>query len=140
MWSRAALLLVVLGVLAGAAPSPKFDPIVFDEVAAARGVRFVTNSGRTPRKHQPETMVSGVALFDYDSGGWVDSEGVTGAAMRGLGKGGPEFGNRLFHNNRDGTFTDVTEAAGVAGKGYDLGVATGDYDNDGYPDLFVAGL
>jgi len=140
MLSRAVFLLLVLGVLAGAAPSARFDPIVFDEVAAARGIRFVTNSCRTPRKHQPETMVSGVALLDYDNDGWLDIYVVNGAQMPGLEKTGPEYWNRLYHNNGDGTFTDVTVAAGVAGQGYDLGVVTGDYDNDGDTDLFVAGL
>jgi hypothetical protein len=117
-----------------------FDPVVFDEVAAQRGLRFVTNSGRTLRKHQPETMVSGVALFDYNNDGWLDVYVVNGANMTSLEKTGPEYWNRLYRNNGDGTFTDVTEAAGVAGRGYDLGVATGDYDNDGNTDIFVAGL
>ena len=113
---------------------------MFDEVAAPRGVRFVTNSSRTARKHQPETMVSGVALLDYDDDGWLDIYAVNGARMTSLEKTGPEYWNRLFRNNGDGTFTDVTEAAGVAGRGYDLGVVTGDYDNDGHTDIFVAGL
>jgi enediyne biosynthesis protein E4 len=125
--------------MGGAAPAVP-DPVVFQEVAAALGLRFVTNSGRTARKHQPETMVSGVALFDYDGDGWLDVYAVNGAALPGMEKAGPEHWNRLFRNNHDGSFTDVTEAAGVAGRGYDLGVATGDYDNDGDEDLFVAGL
>ena len=136
--------LLFLSSLAAAAawavPPSLFNPVVFEEVAAARGVRFVTNSGRTPRKHQPETMVAGVALFDYDNDGWLDIYAANGARMPGLEKAGPDFWNRLFRNNRDGTFTDVTEAAGVRGQGYDLGVVTGDYDNDGNTDLFVAGL
>jgi len=131
--------LLAAGLAAFVTPA-SFDPVVFDEVAAARGVRFVTNSGRTARKHQPETMVAGVALFDYDNDGWLDIYAVNGAKMPSLEKSGPEYWNRLYHNNGDGTFTDVTEKAGVAGRGYDLGVATGDYDNDGYTDLFVAGL
>jgi len=127
------------GALAWAGSSPP-APVVFDEVAAAKGLRFVTDSGRTTRKHQPETMVAGVALFDYDDDGWLDVYVVNGARMPALDKSAPQYWNRLFHNNRDGTFTDVTRAAGVAGTGYDLGVATGDYDNDGHTDLFVAGL
>ena len=100
----------------------------------------MTNSSRTARKHQPETMVSGVALLDYDNDGWLDVYAVNGATMPSLDKTGPEYWNRLFRNNGDGTFTDVTERPGVAGRGYDLGVVTGDYDNDGDADLFVAGL
>jgi hypothetical protein len=134
-------LLVVLlaGALAPAAP-PTFDPVVFEEVAVARGLRFVTNPARTPRKHQPETMVAGVALLDFDGDGWLDVYAVNGATMPGLVKAGPEFHNRLFRNDGKGSFADVTEKAGVAGHGYDLGVATGDFDNDGRTDLFVAGL
>ncbi len=138
---RSVLLLTSFGAAATwAASPPHFDPVVFQEVAAASGARFVTDSGRTARKHQPETMVAGVALFDYDNDGWLDIYVVNGAHMPDLDKSAPRYWNRLFRNNRDGTFTDVTEAAGVAGRGYDLGVATGDYDNDGYTDLFVAGL
>jgi hypothetical protein len=126
--------------LARAAPPPSFDPVVFEEVAAARGLGFVTHSGRTPRKHQPETMVAGVALFDYDGDGWLDVYAVNGGELPAAEKTRPEHWNRLFHNDGRGHFTDVTEKAGVAGRGYDLGVATGDYDNDGRADIFVAGL
>jgi hypothetical protein len=133
-----ALVAAVIGT--GAAPPPAFDPVVFEEVAAERGVRFVTDSGRSPRKHQPETMVAGVALFDFDGDGWLDIYAVNGAPIPGLEKAGPQHWNRLFRNDGRGRFADVTAAAGVAGRGYDLGVATGDYDNDGDPDLFVAGL
>jgi len=133
--ARAAFAFVVAGAAARAAPPVTFDPVVFDEAAAQRGLRFVTNSSRTARKHQPETMVSGVALLDYNNDGWLDVYAVNGARMTSLEKTGPEY-----WNHGDGTFTDVTAAAGVAGRGYDLGVVTGDYDNDGYTDIFVAGL
>src|SRR5215470_11844014 len=140
-WMAGAAALPLLAVvLLGNGPPARFDPVVFEESAEARGLRFVTNSGRTPRKHQPETMVAGVALLDYDGDGWLDVYAVNGATMTALDKTAPEYWNRLFHNDRDGTFTDVTRAAGVAGRGYDLGVATADYDNDGRPDIFVAGL
>jgi hypothetical protein len=132
---------LLLSGLAAAAPvPPSFDPVAFEEVAAARGLRFVTNSGRSARKHQPETMVSGVALLDFDNDGWLDVYAVNGAPMPGLQKTGPGHWNRLFRNDGKGSFTDVTQKAGVAGRGYDLGVVTGDYDNDGDADIFVAGL
>jgi enediyne biosynthesis protein E4 len=120
-----------------ARPAP--DPIVFEK-AKAEGVAFITSSSRTPHKHQPETMVSGVALFDYNNDGRLDIYAVNGATMPGLDKTSPVFFNRLYENKGNGRFEDVTLRAGAAGKGYDLGVAVGDYDNDGWEDLFVAGL
>jgi hypothetical protein len=133
-------LALLMGAGFAALPPAAFDPVVFEEAALQRGVRFATFSGRTPRRHQPETMVAGVAMFDYDDDGWLDLYAVNGAPIAGLEKTGPEHWNRLFRNRRDGSFEDVTQAAGVAGRGYDLGVAAGDYDNDGRVDLFVAGL
>jgi hypothetical protein len=128
---------VLASLLAAPDPAPS---VVFEEVAAASGLTFVTNSGRSPRRHQPETMVAGVAFLDYDGDGRLDLYAVNGAPIDSLEKTGPQFWNRLYRNKGDGTFEDVTEKAGVAGRGYDLGVAVGDFDNDGHPDLFVAGL
>jgi hypothetical protein len=135
--------LSVVCALAGAsfAPAePVRAPILFRENAAERGARFVTEPSRTERKHQPETMVSGVALLDYDGDGWLDIYAVNGATMPGLEKSDPSLYNRLFRNRGDGSFVDVTAEAGVRGRGYDMGVAAADYDNDGDADLFVAGL
>jgi hypothetical protein len=122
------------------AEGPDFAPIVFDERAEEAGVDFVVEPSRTRRKHQPETMISGIALLDYDGDGWLDIYVVNGATMPGLDKTDEKFHNRLFRNRGDGTFEDVTARAGVAGKGYELGTAAADYDNDGDTDLFVAGL
>lgn len=85
-------------------------------------------------------MAGGVALLDYDRDGYLDIYLTSGAAIPSLKKDSPKYWNRLFHNNHDGTFTDVTEKAGVAGAGYTIGAAVGDYDNDGRPDLFVANV
>jgi hypothetical protein len=115
-------------------------PIVFEEIAQRAGLDFLSNSSPTPNKNQPETMVAGVALFDYDNDGYLDVYFVNGAAIPSLKKEGPAYWNRLYHNNRDGTFTDVTAKAGVAGAGYGIGVAVGDYDNDGWPDLYVVNV
>jgi hypothetical protein len=114
--------------------------IRFEEVAAKSGLHFVTANCPTPNKNQPETMVGGVGLLDYDRDGYLDVYLVGGAAIPSLQKDSPAYWNRLFHNNHDGTFTDVTEKAGVAGSGYGMGVAVGDYDNDGWPDLFLASV
>src|SRR5260370_5859597 len=110
----------------------------FEEISRRAGVQFVTNGSPSEKKNQPETMVGGVALVDYDGDGYLDIYEVNGAAIPSLEKEGPQFKNRLFHNNGDGTFTDVTEKAGVGGAGFGMGVAVGDYDNDGGPDPYVA--
>ena len=114
--------------------------IRFEEIAGRAGLHFTTANSPTPNKNQIETMVAGVALLDYDKDGYLDIFLVNGAAIPSLQKDSPFNWNRLFHNNRDGTFTDVTESAGVPGAGYGMGVAVGDYDNDGWPDLFVANV
>ena len=124
---------------AGSGRAASFDPIVF-ELRSGTGVDFVTNSSRTHLRHQPETMASGVAVLDYDNDGRLDIYAVNGAKITSLDKTDPVYWNRLYRNKGDFTFEDVTEKAGVKGKGYELGVAAGDYDNDGDTDLFVAGL
>jgi hypothetical protein len=124
---------------AAVAQAPAYDPIAF-ELVKTSGIGFVTNSGRTAHRHQPETMVAGVALFDYDNDGKLDVFLTNGARMPDLDKGEPVYWNRLYHNLGDWKFEDVTERAGLKGHGYDNGVAAADFDNDGWTDLFVAGL
>ncbi|MBS1801837.1 MAG: CRTAC1 family protein [Acidobacteria bacterium] len=114
--------------------------IRFEEIAQKAGLNFVTRNCPTPNKNQPETMVAGVALFDYDNDGFLDIYCINGAEIPSLTKTSPDYWNRLYHNNHDGTFTDVTEKAGVAGAGYGMGVAIGDYNNDGRADIFVANV
>jgi hypothetical protein len=116
------------------------EPITFEEIAGRAGVHFKSNSSPTTLKHQPETLLAGVAVFDYDGDGYLDIYFVNGAGMPSLVKEGPQYQNRLYHNNGDLTFTDVTQKAGLGGAGYGMGVAVGDYDNDGRPDLFVANV
>jgi len=131
------VVLVGVGLAQSVKPPP---PIRFEDIAERAGVHFTTENSPTPQKHQPETMPAGIALFDYDGDGLLDIFLVNGAEMPSLIKTGPKYYNRLFHNNGNGTFTDVTERAGVAGAGYGMGVAVGDYDNDGWPDLFLANV
>jgi hypothetical protein len=126
--------------LAALAAATAVAPITFEDVTDRAGVRFVTENGAAAEKRQPEGLVAGVALLDYDGDGYLDLYFVNGGTMPGLTKDGAKFHNRLFHNNRNLTFTDVTEKAGLAGAGYGMGVAVGDYDNDGRPDLFLASL
>jgi hypothetical protein len=103
-------------------------------------VPFSLESCVTPAKHAPETMAGGVAVFDYNNDGNLDIFFTNGADIATLKKSSAKYSNRLLRNNGDGTFTDVTEKAGLAGTGYDTSVAIGDYDNDGYEDIFVGGV
>jgi enediyne biosynthesis protein E4 len=116
------------------------SPIRFREVAQQSGLDFVLHNNPTPRKHMIETMAGGLAAFDYNNDGKVDIFFTNGAAIPSFKKDSPKFFNRLYRNDGGMKFTDVTLQAGVAGEGYSMGAAAADYDNDGYTDLFVAGV
>src|SRR5438876_9461735 len=123
------------GKLAKGKPSAE-SPIRF----AYQPIAFELDSCETPERHAPETMAGGVAIFDYNNDGKLDIFFANGADIRTLRKSSSKYSNRLFENDGKGHFTDVTEKAGLAGTGYDMGVAVGDYDNDGYEDIFVTGV
>ena len=141
MWRslQVAGILILLGASTQNAP-------IFD-VKPLRGVDFVLQNSPTPQKYLIETMPGGVALLDYDNDGLLDIFAVNGgrvsrpmSAPENFDRHDRRYWNRLYHQNRDGSFTDVTEQAGLASAGdanYGMGVAVGDYDNDGYPDLYV---
>jgi hypothetical protein len=116
--------------------SPALSPIRFE----LKRIPFRVENSETPAKNAPETMPGGVAIFDYNGDGRPDIFFTNGANIASLKKDSPKYRNRLFRNDGNGVFTDVTDAAGLAGTGYDMGVAVGDYDNDGFPDMFVAGV
>lgn len=105
-----------------------------------KNIPFRLENDQTEARNAPETMPGGVAVFDYNGDGRPDVFLTNGANIQTLKKDDPKYRDRLFRNDGNGVFTDVTSAAGLAGIGYDMGVAVGDYDNDGHPDLFVAGL
>jgi hypothetical protein len=136
------VLAVVFALAPEAVPSS-----LFVDATERSGLRFQHRASKTERKYLPETMSGGVAIFDFDRDGWMDVFFVNGAEItvphpngEEPKKTGPEFWNRLFRNNGDSTFSDVTREYGAQGHGFGMGVAVGDYDNDGYPDLAVTNL
>lgn len=136
----------VLMAVSGAAQAPD---VRFSDITRAAGIDFTHENSATPDKYLVETMGGGVALFDYDNDGRLDVFFTNGAKIPApMPRGGaPDksdraFRDRLYHQNADGTFTDVTERAGVTGvpqNRYGMGVAVGDFDNDGFDDLYVTG-
>lgn len=144
-WTLAILILFTSAgnpLLAGEGSSPGWP--MFVDVSESAGVPFVHRASATPKKFLLETMGSGVALLDYDGDGLLDIYLLNGARLTaGMVPGStpekstPDYWNRLYRNNGSGSFSDATEEAGVSGRGYSMGVAVGDYDNDGRPDLYV---
>jgi len=136
---RAVLLLSALAaaIAAGiAATAPSAGP-VFTDVTAQAGIRFVHNSGRAGKKFLPETLGSGCAFFDADGDGWPDILLIN--SKNWTPRGRPSRA-ALYHNNHNGTFTDVTSGSGLDIELYGMGVATGDYDNDGRDDIYITAL
>jgi hypothetical protein len=140
---RTALCAILLACTGLALPkagkdTPEDPPITFRDVTQKAGINFVHNNGAFGKKYLPETMGPGVAFIDYDNDGWPDIFLVNG--MDWPGHVSKQTTPKLYHNNHDGTFTDVTHAAGLDVEMYGMGVAVGDYDNDGYDDLFVTAV
>jgi hypothetical protein len=112
-------------------------PVHFTDVTQAAGLRFTHMSGAAGRKYLPETIGAGGAFLDYDNDGWLDVFLVNSTSWPGAAAKGPRPVSALYHNNHDGTFTDVTEKAGLAESFYGIGAAAADYDGDGWTDLYV---
>src|SRR6202158_4081618 len=130
------LVLAVLVIKQTAVTATQELPSVqFRDVTQQVGIRFVHNNGAFDKKFLPETMGPGVAFIDYDNDGWPDIFIVNGMDWQGHVK--KHSTPKLYHNNHDGTFTDVTHKAGLDVEMFGMGMAVGDYDNDGYDDLFV---
>src|SRR5581483_7380783 len=140
------LLLSALASMAQDQPSVHPKPPLSKEVRPGRidfsfhPIDFRLDSSETPERHAPETMAGGVAVFDYNNDGHLDIFFTNGADINSLKKDSSKYYNRLFQNDGQGNFTDVTDKAGLRGTGFDTGVAIGDYDNDGFEDIFVAGV
>ncbi|HUD15489.1 MAG TPA: CRTAC1 family protein [Terracidiphilus sp.] len=121
-------------LLGRAAPPATYT---FEEVPPSKsGIRWVHSAGRSAEKYLPESSGAGCAFLDFDNDGWMDIYLVNSGKSNFFNPPQP-LQNALYRNNRDGTFTDVTAKAGVAGGGYGMGVAVGDYNGDGFPDLYV---
>jgi enediyne biosynthesis protein E4 len=128
-------------------PGPQArSPLTFANITAQMGVNFTHAASKTSHKYLLETMGGGVAVLDFDNDGRMDLFFTNGAALKDPmpkdelpEKAQPKFWNRLYRQNTDGKFADVTERAGLKGVGYSMGVAAADYDNDGNVDLFVTG-
>ena len=126
---------ILLTVKTGVKAASEASSIQFRDVTQQAGIHFVHNNGAFGKKYLPETMGPGVAFIDYDNDGWPDILLVNG--MDWPGHGQKHSTPKLYHNNHDGTFTDVTHKAGLDVELFGMGVAVGDYDNDGYEDLFI---
>jgi len=126
-----------LALLAAAQPLP----VTFRDIAPRAGLRDVIVSGGPAKKYVLEVNGSGTCWLDYDNDGWLDLYLVNGSTLAQLQKKSPPATtNHLYRNNRNGTFTDVTKTAGVAGRGWGFGCVAADYDGDGLPDLLVTNL
>src|SRR6202051_3424136 len=140
---------VAIGILVAIPPAATGASLF--EAKLPQGIDFILENSPTPQKHLIETMPGGVALLDYNNDGLLDIFFVNGGRLASplptalptqedFDRHDPRYWNRLYRQNKDGSFTDVTEQAGLANAGdgnYGMGVAVGDYDNDGYPDLYV---
>ena len=134
LWAPAVLALFAASAVFSRTEAPA-SPIQF----SLQAIPFRLEHGEIVARHVPATMAGGVAIFDYNRDGRPDIFFTNGADLATLKKDSPKYSDRLFRNDGGGRFTDVTKAAGLEGIGYDGSVAVGDYDNDGYPDLFVGG-
>ncbi|HKT89875.1 MAG TPA: VCBS repeat-containing protein, partial [Candidatus Sulfotelmatobacter sp.] len=136
-WVSGALSLLFFLTLLGSFSAAQ--SVHFRDITAQAGIRFIHNNGAFGKKWLPETMGPGCAFIDYDNDGYPDIVLINGEDFPGHPHGGATT-LKLYHNNHDGTFTDVTRRAGLAVPMYGLGVAVGDYDNDGYDDIFITAL
>ncbi|MFQ5722890.1 MAG: CRTAC1 family protein [Terriglobia bacterium] len=128
---------MAFALLSAAAATTEEKPIVFEEVSQQAGIDYRNLFGTREKPYIIETIGNGAAWLDFDNDGWLDLFVVNGSTLAFQEKGEPGPGNRLYRNNGDGTFSDVTAGSGLVGGYWGCGVAAGDYDNDGWTDLYV---
>src|SRR5215831_19060892 len=147
---RYLLLIMIIGLALAAIANPSHShavrasntadtPVVFKEVSPSESkITWTHDNGRSEAHHLPETCGGGGVFFDYDNDGWMDIYLVNSGPSDFFSPGKP-LKSALYHNNHDGTFTDVTDKAGVAANIFGMGAAAADYDGDGWVDLYVTG-
>ena len=113
--------------------------VQFTNIAAEAKINFKHENGATPQKYMPETMAGGSIILDYNNDGWPDIFFVNGGSFADKQKAAAAR-HRLYRNNKDGTFTDVTAQTGIGVSGFGMGACSADYDNDGWPDVFITGV
>jgi enediyne biosynthesis protein E4 len=136
MTMRVSTLIVALTALTADAASAQ-NKVVFNDVTAQAGIKFVHNAGKSGKKYLPETIGSGAAFFDADGDGWIDVLLVNGKDWTPRGR---RTTAALYRNNHNGTFTDITQGSGLDVEMYGIGVAVADYDNDGRDDVYITAL
>jgi hypothetical protein len=142
LWYRGLRRVAGILLVAAGTSHPAAAPVTvtLEDRSSGSGLEVVLHNAASPVRHQIETIVGGVAALDYDGDGLLDLFFTNGASQPGLVKPDAGWWNRLYRNRGNGVFEDVTAKAGVRGEGFSIGAATADYDNDGFPDLFVAGV
>ena len=141
-YPRTGLLALIAGLLVGIVETSAFQedtPVQFSNIAEKAGIHFKHENGASPEKYLPETMAGGAVIFDYDEDGWPDLFFVNGGSFVDK-KVAAAARHRLYRNTGDGKFIDVTESSGIGISGFGMGACAADYDNDGWPDLYVTAV
>ena len=135
-WIRASVVIVLVGLEALAGAAQQESPVRFTNIVSEAKIAFKHDNGASPQKFMPETMAGGSILLDYNNDGWPDIFLVNGGSFTDKQRAA-NARHRLYRNNKDGSFTDVTSASGIGVSGFGMGACSADYDNDGWPDLYV---
>src|SRR5882762_1609188 len=134
------VILLIVGDLAHVSSArQQIGAVTFSDATRQAGITFKHENGASREKYLPETMSAGALIFDYDNDGWPDIFLVNGGSFVDRAVAAAAR-HRLYHNNRDGTFKDASASSGIAVSGFGMGACSADYDNDGWPDLYVTAV